>query len=225
VRTEYDLFADAVRARGLPFADLRALLRGEKPREQVYLKTDTHWNNHGALLSYNAVMREAGKAEWQVEPARVEKGFEPAPGGDLARMLGMDRHVSDRQMALDLGSYTPVPYTEKVLEDREVMPSYVLTRSDPKASGPTVMVIGDSFTRAHFRDLLMLHARRLIWTHHNQCAFDWGLVETYKPDLVILAPTERYALCAPGRSPEGMPQSADRKNLEDQADRNRKVTP
>ncbi|HEY4343436.1 MAG TPA: hypothetical protein VGN05_03750 [Parvibaculum sp.] len=225
VRTEYDVFAEAVRARGIPFADLRALLRDERTREQVYLRTDTHWNNHGALLSYNAVMRAAGKAAWQVDPARVETGFQAVPGGDLARMLGMDKHVSDRQMVLDLGSYKPAPYTEKVLDDREVMPSYVLASDDPKASGPIVMVIGDSFTRTHFRDLIMLHAKRLIWTHHNQCAFDWGLVETYKPDLVILAPTERYALCAPGRSPKNMPESADKKNLEEQAARNRTVVP
>lgn len=225
VRTEYDLFMDAVRERGIPFADLRAVLRGEKRREEVYLKTDTHWNNHGALLSFNAIMRASGRSGWQVEPTRIEKGFEPMPGGDLARMLGMDAHVDDQQMTLDLGSYKPAPFSETVLEDREVMPSYVVTRDAPDASGPTVMVIGDSFTRAHFRDLVMLHARRLVWTHHNQCAFDWGLVETYKPDLVILAPTERYALCAPGRSPKGMPEGKAKQELEKQAKRNRPIVP
>lgn len=225
VRTEYDVFIEALRVRGIPFADLRALLRGEKARGEVYLKTDTHWNNHGALLSYNAVMRAAGRSGWQVLPARVEKGFEPAPGGDLARMLGVDKYVEDLQMRLDLGDYELAPYSERVLDDREIMPSYVLTRDDPAASGPTVMVIGDSFTRAHFRDLAMLHAARLVWTHHNQCAFDWGLVETYKPDLVILAPTERYALCAPGRSPKNMPESDDKRLLEEQAKRNGPIVP
>lgn len=225
VRTEYDVFAEAIGARGIPFADLRALLRDEEVREQVYFKTDTHWNNHGALLSFNAVMRAAGRDDWQVDPARVEKGFQPAPGGDLARMLGVDEFVGDRQMELDLTGYQPAPYTEKVLEDRDVMPSYVLTRDDREAAGPTVMVIGDSFTRTHFRDLIMLHAKRLIWTHHNQCAFDWGLVDTYKPDLVILAPTERYALCAPGRSPKGVPVSAESRNLREEAARNATIIP
>lgn len=225
VRTEYDVFAEAIRARGIPFADLRALLREAKADEQVYLKTDTHWNNHGALLSFNAVMRAAGREAWQADPARVEKGFAPAAGGDLARMLGVDKYVGDRQMVLDFANYAPSPFAEKVLDDREVMPSYVLTRGDARASDPTVMIIGDSFTRVHFRDPIMLYAKRLIWTHHNQCAFDWGLIEAYKPDLVILAPTERYALCAPGRSPKGMPNGAVKKDLEEQALRNRKVVP
>jgi hypothetical protein len=140
-------------------------------------------------------------------------------------MLGVDEFVGDRQMELDLTGYQPAPYTEKVLEDRDVMPSYVLTRDDREAAGPTVMVIGDSFTRTHFRDLIMLHAKRLIWTHHNQCAFDWGLVDTYKPDLVILAPTERYALCAPGRSPKGVPVSAESRNLREEAARNATIIP
>lgn len=225
VRTEYDVLQEALLARHIPFADLRALLRDEQASEEVYLKTDTHWNNHGALLSYNAVMQAAGLADWQLDPARVEKGFEPAHGGDLARMLGVEAYVTDRQMALDLASYKPAAFTVEILEDRDVMPSYVVTRDAPDASGPTVMVIGDSFTRGHFRDPIMLHAKRLIWTHHNQCAFDWGLIETYKPDLVILAPTERYALCAPGRSPKGMPEGAGQKSLREQAEQNSQVVP
>ena len=67
------------------------------------------------------------------------------------------------------------------------------------------MVFGDSFTRAHFRELLMQHAGRLVWTHHRQCGFDWSLLETYKPDIVIFAPTERYVLCAENRVPLNLP--------------------
>jgi hypothetical protein len=51
----------------------------------------------------------------------------------------------------------------------------------------------------------MTHAGRLIWTHHRQCGFDWSLLTSYKPDIVIFAPTERYILCAQGRSPGNMP--------------------
>lgn len=224
-RTEYDELADDLRDRGVPFVDLRTMLRDEKQHQEVYLKTDTHWNNHGALLSFNEIMRASGRRDWQVDPSLVERGFQRIAGGDLARMIGVGRYLDDRQMSLDLDAYKPALFTVKDLDDRDVMPTMIVTRAGASKSASTVMVIGDSFTREHFRDLIMLHATRLIWTHHNQCAFNWGLIETYKPDLVILAPTERYALCAPGRSPVGMPESADKVSLELSAGRTRLVVP
>ncbi|HEX7775130.1 MAG TPA: hypothetical protein VF449_01220, partial [Parvibaculum sp.] len=58
---------------------------------------------------------------------------------------------------------------------------------------------------------------RMIWTHHDQCGFNWALVEKWKPDLIILAPTERYVLCAPGRAPLNMPAGPDKTLLEHDA--------
>ncbi|KAB7740851.1 hypothetical protein F2P47_07350 [Parvibaculum sedimenti] len=204
VRTEYDVLRDALAERKIAFADLRTLLREEETRAEVYLKTDTHWNNHGALVAFNEVMRAAGRAGWTVDPSRVETGMEDVKENGLARMIGLEGVLFDRQPVIDLTSYAPTPYRIENLADRTEQPTYVAT-SEGNAGGPTVMVIGDSFTRYYFREFLMLKASRLIWTHHDQCAFDWALVERYKPDLLILAPTERYGLCAPGRAPRNEP--------------------
>ncbi|MDR3498938.1 MAG: hypothetical protein P4L72_06900 [Parvibaculum sp.] len=215
VATEYDLFARLIRERGIPFVDLRAVLRDEKKREEVYLHTDTHWNNHGMLLGFNAIMDAAGKPGWRIDPQTVETGFFTMPGGDLAHLIGVDGRVHDRQMAVDFSRLKPEPFTNEDLGDRVPMPTYIATRQN--AAGPTVMVIGDSFTRGFFLDPLMLHAKRLIWTHHDQCGFKWDLIEKWKPDLVILAPTERYVLCAPDRVPLNMPDGPDKALLEKEA--------
>ena len=207
VRTEYDVLREALAERKVPFADLRTLLREEETRREVYLRTDTHWNNHGALIAFNEVARVAGHADWAVDPVRVESGIEDVRENGLSRMIGLEGVLFDRQPTIDLAPYAPTPYRIENLADRKEQPTYVAT-SDGNKGGPTVMVIGDSFTRYYFRELLMLKASRLIWTHHDQCAFDWGLVERYKPDLLILAPTERYGLCAPGRAPRDEPRVA-----------------
>jgi hypothetical protein len=214
VATEYDLFAELIRERGIPFADLRPLLRDPN----LYHHTDTHWNNRGMLLGFNAIMLAAGRPDWRIDPKTVETGVRPTPGGDLARMLAVDGHVFDREVELDFSPLKPAPFRVADLGDRQPMPTYIATREEA-ATGPTVMVIGDSFTRSHFLAPLMLHARRLVWTHHDQCGFNWGLIEKWKPDLVILAPTERYVLCAPGRTPRNMPAGPDRAMLEKQAAR------
>lgn len=215
VATEYDLFAGLIRERGIPFADLRAVLRDEKTREEVYLHTDTHWNNHGVLLGFNAIMDAAGRPDWRIAPQTVESGFRSVGGGDLAHLAAVDAEVHDRQMVLDYSRLKPEPFTSVDLADRVPMPTYVATREG--GAGPTVMVIGDSFTMGLFRAPLMLHAKRLIWTHHDQCGFKWDLVTKWKPDLLILAPTERYVLCAPGRVPRNMPDGPDKALLEKNA--------
>ncbi len=216
VRTEYDLFAELIRERGVPFTDLRSLLRDEKTRDEVYLHTDTHWNNRGMLSSFNAIMRAAGRPGWQIDPHVAEAGERTVWGGDLARLIAVEGHVLDREIVLDRSRLKPAPYTVRELGDRRPMPSYIATRNGP-AAGATVMVIGDSFTRDRFLDPLMLNARRVVWTHHDQCGFNWALIEKWKPDLVILAPTERYVLCAPGRVPRNMPDGADKTMLEKEA--------
>jgi hypothetical protein len=58
-------------------------------------------------------------------------------------------------------------------------------------TGPTVLVIGDSFTRGFWQDYFSLHAGKYIWMHHELCGFAIGVVESYAPDIVILAPAER----------------------------------
>ena len=61
--------------------------------------------------------------------------------------------------------------------------------------GPTVVVIGDSFTRGYWQDYFALRAGRYIWMHHEQCGFMLNILESYAPDIVILAPTERQMFC------------------------------
>ena len=56
--------------------------------------------------------------------------------------------------------------------------------------GPTVVVIGDLFTRVFWQDYFALHAKRYVWMHHEQCGFKLSVLDEYAADLVILAPVE-----------------------------------
>lgn len=205
IRTEYDLLRDAVRERGVPFADLRSMLLAEKEKNEVYLRTDTHWNEHAMLLGYNQLMSTVGLDAWKVDLAKIERGFyRTKQGGDLARMLGVQKETSDLQMQVSLDAYKPRPTVITQLARLGALPRYMEVHKGGPADGPTVLVIGDSFTY-HMDKLFMLHAERLLWMHHDQCGFDWKFIEELKPDLVVLAPTERSAFCVPGRSPLNRP--------------------
>jgi len=186
--TEYDLMMRALAARGVATVDLRPpLLAANAP---TYRRTDTHWNKLGALIAYNAVVSALGKLEWTIDPVRALRGFESVPGGDLARLLAISADVTDEDARIDLSAYSPPPPATLIATQFESGGDLVET-----GSGPTVLVIGDSFTRGFWQDYFALHAGRYVWIHHEQCGFMQSTIESYAPEIVILAPTERQMFC------------------------------
>jgi hypothetical protein len=188
--TEYDLMMRALGHRGIDAVDLRPPLLAAGP--PVYRRTDTHWNRFGALVGYNAVVNALGKGDWTIDPARVLRGFVPVAGGDLARLLALSRDLADEDADIDLAPYDARPVSVIPFETQfESGGDLVETGRD----GPSVLVIGDSFTRGFWQDYFALHARRYVWMHHEQCGFKQSAVDAAKPDIVILAPTERQMFC------------------------------
>ena len=74
-------------------------------------------------------------------------------------------------------------------------------------SGPTILILGDSFTSGYFPPMILQHAGRVVWMSHMVCGFDWSEVEKYRPDEVWWMPTERFLVCLPGVKPKGLPES------------------
>jgi hypothetical protein len=188
--TEYDLMLRALAARGVPAADLRPALVAANAVNPTYRRTDTHWNRLGALIAYNAVVRALGKDEWMIDPARVLRGFEATTSGDLARLLAVVGEDEDAR--IDLSPYGARPVEVAAVETQFESGGDLL---ESGRAGPTVIVIGDSFTRGFWQDYFALHAGRYVWMHHEQCGFKMSVLEAQAPDIVIFAPTERQMFC------------------------------
>jgi alginate O-acetyltransferase complex protein AlgJ len=190
--TEYRRMLAALTKRNVPVLDMRPALVSAQAEKPVYRRTDTHWNNFGALAGYNAVVQTLGKFDWVIAPDKVFRGFEPVPGGDLARMLGISADTTDRQAQIDLSPYGPLRLAITPIDTGAPTGGDLVETGRP---GPTVMVLGDSFTRYYWQDYFGLHAGRYIWIHGELCAFRPELIERYRPDIVVLAPTERFMFC------------------------------
>jgi hypothetical protein len=191
--SEYDLMMKALASRGVAATDLRFPLLAANSIHPTYRRTDTHWNRFGALIAYNAVVEALSEPGWVIDPDRVFRGFETVPGGDLARLLAVSADVTDEEARIDLSSYRPpVPRVSKIDTQSESGGDLIETGRD----GPTVLVLGDSFTQGFWQDYFSLHVSRYVWIHHEQCGFAVRVVEALHPDVVILAPTERQMFCA-----------------------------
>jgi hypothetical protein len=193
--TQYDLLYAALIERGVPVLDLRPVLRAEKPHGHVYRMHDSHWAPRGALAAFNAIVASSGLPSWQMSPEVALAPMAPVRGGDLARFLGVaaDEVEDVEQLAVPLGEYHQL--------NGDFIPAGWVAGS---RSGPTIMVIGDSFSREWISNLVAAHAGKLVWLHHQQCNFDWKWVDMFKPNQVWYLPNERDMLCLPGSQPMGL---------------------
>jgi hypothetical protein len=192
-RTEYDLLLDDLTDRGVETVDLRPAVRSVRREGRAYLMYDAHWTARAALAGFNAIAEADFHPDWRLDPKTSLGRPAERRGGDVARILGVQDDVVETAETLDLPS---AGRSQNLSEGP--MPDYVLT-SDK--SGPTIMVIGDSFTAGYFPPMLLQHAGRAIWLHHHRCGFDWKWIDKFHPDEVWWAPTERFLLCEPDTHP------------------------
>lgn len=207
---EYDLAMDELRQLGVTTVDLKTPLAAKSLSERVYRQTDTHWSWRGAVAAFNLVVAGAGHPEWQADPAAVLGPVVVIEAGDLARMMGIQRFLTDSDAAIlpgpmdnwrPLGILHSPPYAG-------VFDAYAFARKGAD-SGARVLVLGDSFTEHFWLPLFeRTDIERIGWIHHGKCTFDYADVVRFNPTLVILVPTEREMPCPLTAWPLGLPANS-----------------
>jgi hypothetical protein len=202
--TPYDRVAAAMAADGhVAFLDLRPALREAKARDRVYFKTDSHWNYNGAMVGYEAIMRDVQRL---LPPGRVPAIVPPQRppyvagvdfySGDLIGMLGLPGRIREDDVAplgkiladtasrcgrrIDDGKS---PGFEIYICDRPGLPRAVVYRDSMAIS--LIPMLAENFSRVVF-----VSSRKI----------DPALIEREKPDIVIEEMVER-SLNAPGALP------------------------
>jgi alginate O-acetyltransferase complex protein AlgJ len=193
-RTEYDLFLKELAARGIEAIDLRPVMAEARSEGAAYYRHDSHWTPLGALAAFNAVAAADGHPDWRLDSATALAAPSERRGGDLARLLGVQDSVTEEASELAL------PLGEKTLLTADPYGDYVQSSGRP---GPTVMIIGDSFTGAHIEPMLLRHVGRVVWLASQHCGFDWSAIDRFQPDEVWWMPNERFLVCDPGARPRG----------------------
>lgn len=208
--TEYDLALGALRAEGVSTVDLRQVLRATPaPR---YLETDTHWNRRSAVIAFNAVVAAAGHPDWQVDLKAAVGSPVPFPGGDLRAAMRMPPDIKAENFRILIDGRAPPRRDDPALVHHNVHPAFRSYARDYGASGPRVLILGDSFT-ADVWDRLFQNARVSVvgWMHASHtvsgaCDFNFEDVRRFKPDILVYARTERFFVCPLTAWPVGLPR-------------------
>jgi alginate O-acetyltransferase complex protein AlgJ len=163
--------------------DLRPAVRSAKSSELLYDRYDTHWNDRGGLVGYQAIMERLQRWFPSMRPLTRDDFVESAaaPSGDRTTMLGL---VDQGKIAMPglvrrggwsarvVEPATPDPYGE---EGR-------LVSEIPGSSLPRAVVFRDSFA-GRLMPYLSEHFSRAVYLWEND--FDPTVVEREHPDVVV----------------------------------------
>ena len=165
--------------------DVRPALFEAKARERIYQRTDTHWNDRGALVAYQQIIGAVRARVPSVPPAWTRDDFDPVArdvmSGDLAGMMGLKRVLREEDLPL-------VPRRRRqarVVEPAGAEPTAEegrLVTEIPDSTLPRAVILRDSFV-SRLVPFLSEHFSRAVYVWQND--FDADLVSTEHPDVVI----------------------------------------
>jgi len=180
-----DQLFEALRGSGVAAVDVRPALFDAKRGARVYQRTDTHWNDHGAIAAYQQIIDAVRRQVPSTPPPWTCGDFEPQTrqiaGMDLAGMMGLTRVLGEEDLTLVPGR----PRRARVVEPAGAGPTEELGRlvteiPDPRL--PRAVILRDSFV-SRLVPFLSEHFSRAVYLWQND--FDAEAVTMEKPDVVI----------------------------------------
>lgn len=191
------LAAEAAREPKLPVVDVRSVLFEGKRKFPTYHRTDTHWNDYGALLAYQAVLDRLGPAFCSSSAAALEafdvRVERVVNYGDMVRALNAP--IDYEQQLVTLAPRTPRHAVCEPLDAASTSPRYKSTNYAVPAG--RLLVFHDSFMES-LRPYFNEHFREVYYYR----GFSVEAIAELKPDFVLEEMAERFLMLpVPTNSP------------------------
>ena len=189
--TRLDQLVEHVRrSTGVPILDLRNTLIDAKKSGPLYRKTDTHWNQLGALVAYQKILDTLSCWFPSLRPhplSAFRMRSEILPGGNILSNLRLQK-LAPEEVPYLIPKFEPQPSAQEPVPGGQVV-----TRETGRQWLPSAVIFHDSFM-LNLDWLLAEHFNWLIFvpqTENFAMRFDLGLVRKERPDLVLELFVER----------------------------------
>lgn len=192
-QTRLDQVQQYLRAQtDIEIVDPRQDLLAAKPDSRLYEKTGTHWNDYGAFIAYQALMRAMQSRDVAVTLPSLNDytvTTRVAGGADLAIMLSLQNDLQEQQILLQprtsrqaagasINFTEPNPNPEMKTIAKEVAGS----------SGPRLLLFRDSFSNTLIPFISEQFSRSVyVWSY----TIPQEIIDAEKPDVVVLEFVER----------------------------------
>ncbi len=182
-----------LKANSFPVIDLFQPLLNAKNEQELYYQTDNHWNDYGAFIASNAILKEFSKYNKNVMQLDL-KTYKPVivieKPGNIAKMFSLENertennYVPTREGGLisvekNLNKYPPTigfPYPE----------DYEHTRYVKNDSLPSILIIRDSFGEKPFPFISEQSSKCTAIYDGWEYGLNENIIKEEKPDIVLL---------------------------------------
>lgn len=157
-------------------------IMGAKEVGQLYYRDDTHWNALGAFYGFKAFMNRAfpGFKDFSYD---VEWSDWQVRDFDLPKLMNVQGYYMDK--------LPTVAYKPEVVFEEKIEENVVEETNERAAIKKTVLIVGDSYRTALLPYFGKIFSK-VIGVHRDN--YEPGMLEKYKPDVVIGEAVERFAL-------------------------------
>ena len=169
--------------------DLRPALSAARQEQDVYYKTNTHWNGDGAFVAYAEIITVLQKDHPELKPYKTE---------DLKRIT-TDPEVQDLPAIMHADFITEpsfffspkTPFVQTLTSENYL--GYHQFSSTPDAALPTLLMFHDSFGEYYLNDYLGMNFAKSHFVYNNAIRkyLTPEALQQIKPNIVIIEILER----------------------------------
>jgi hypothetical protein len=196
------LLSRSVNECNTPILYLLDSLKKHKGEKQLFLSTDTHWNQYGSYFGYRAIMNwmypEMSQQAIHKLDTLAEKN--KVVVGNLSKILGLGNYWNDTLPTIEFHNESYVHTSAVGLYPCDsswfsYCSEYSLTWQNQDSTLPGLLVIRDSFTNDLLKKLLCSHFGRttFIWDYW-QHKLNKEIIQKEKPNVVIDIMNEGFLL-------------------------------
>lgn len=175
-----DLLQAALDERGVNYIDAKALLTAQKPNYDLYYLRDSHWNNTGAVLVYNAAAQMLGLDTYDPSDFTTVCDYK----GDLVNFVyPSQKHYEDRAVYLMPREYRPEEHSVN-------FDMFDINRTSSEANDICLLIYHDSFGKS-LQPIFSPSVGSLVMIKSNSPKYRAEDAVTYGADAVIVELVER----------------------------------
>lgn len=176
----------------LQVLDLRPALMRASQTDQVYYKTDTHWNCIGAFSAYEEILFELAQLDPRPQAHSLESYELVSQDSvmDIPTLTGLNIH-EDRMDAIP--KFDVEISNAPFLNKEYPQPSLRIVVNSEK-NLPDLMIFHDSFYKACLHKFIEPSFSRTISVAYREAKMDdyLSMIEAEKPDVVVVEILERF---------------------------------
>jgi alginate O-acetyltransferase complex protein AlgJ len=170
--------------------DLRPALRAARQDQDVYYKTDTHWNGYGALVAYTTIINALGSSYPELKPYETTD-LKLVTTRD-AQLFGIARLMHANFITEQGFSFGPKRPFVQTLHPGDTY-GYNQFSSISNGKLPTLLMFHDSFGSMYLNGYLSMNFEKSYFIH-NQSISEYltqKSIQQFEPDIIIIETVER----------------------------------